>query len=71
MPDYRVCFFNDLPDSTGHDHHACQRTIEILGAESEEQAMALAITEFERLERVSHWKLHARTIECGLLPASD
>jgi hypothetical protein len=67
MAKFRISFFNDLPDSTGHDHHVCQRTIEIVDAEGEEQAIARAIGEFERLERVSHWGIHARKIECAPL----
>jgi len=67
VAEYRVCFFNDLPDSTGHDHHVCQRTIEVSQVEGEEQAIVMAIREFERLEGVSHWNLHARKIECALM----
>lgn len=69
MADYSICFFNEIPDSTGHDHHVCQRTIEVQDATSEEQAIANAICEFERLEHVSHWRLHARTVECSPLAA--
>lgn len=65
MTSYRICFFNEIPDSTGHDHHVCQRSIEIDGANDREQAIARAIVEFERLEGVSHWQIHARTLECS------
>jgi hypothetical protein len=67
MASYRVSFFNEIPDSTGHDHHVCQRSIEITGAEDEAQAIRRAIVEFERLEGVSHWDLHARAMECSQL----
>ncbi|WP_404710381.1 hypothetical protein [Sphingomonas sp. MMS24-J13] len=65
MAAYRICFFNDIPDSRGHDHHVCQRTIEIADATDEGQAIANAIGRFEQLENVSHWRLHARTFECA------
>lgn len=67
MAAFRICFFNDIPDSTGHDHHCCQRSIEILEAVDEEEAIALAIREFERLEKIACWDLHARTYECAPL----
>ncbi|CCW18074.1 hypothetical protein EBBID32_24240 [Sphingobium indicum BiD32] len=67
MASHRVCFFNAVPDSTGHDHHVCQRSIEISGAGDEAQAIQRAIVEFERLEGVSRWDLHARTTEYSQL----
>ena len=67
MADFRICFYNDLPDSTGHDHHVCQRTILIPNAVDEERAIVQAKREFGRLEQVTHWDLHARTIECARL----
>lgn len=67
MADFRICFFNEIPDSTGHDHHVCQRTIEVRQAHDEAHAITQALREFERLERVSHWDLHARTFECAPL----
>lgn len=67
MPSYRVCFFNDLPDPTGHEHHVCQRTVEVLHVADEQQAIEYAIAEFERLEHICPWHLHARTIECEVL----
>lgn len=65
MAAFRICFFNEIPDSTGHDHHCCQRSIEILEAADEEEAIALAIREFEQLEKIARWDLHARTYECA------
>lgn len=65
MPRFTVAFYNVLPDSTGHDHHVCQRTVEIVEARDEAQAIEKAIAEFEREEDVTDWQLHARTIECS------
>lgn len=61
---YRVGFYNDIPDSTGHDHHVCQREIELVTDGGRDQAIADAIREFEQQEHVSNWTVHARTIEC-------
>lgn len=32
-----VGFFNDLPDSTGHDHHVCQRSIDMPAVREDRQ----------------------------------
>jgi hypothetical protein len=41
--------------------------VEVLHVADEQQAIEYAIAEFERLERISPWHLHARTIECEVL----
>jgi hypothetical protein len=58
MADFRINFFNNLRDSTGHRHHVCQRTIEILEIDDEEPAIAIGISEFEYPENVSHRRGH-------------
>lgn len=67
MAAFRICFFNEIPDSTGHDHHSCHTIIEILEAGDKEEAIALAIREFEQMEKIARWDLHARTYECAPL----
>ena len=64
MPSYRVSFYNMIPDSTGHDHHVCQREIEISAQQGAEHAIAQAIRVFEQRERVSNWRARAQRIEC-------
>jgi len=65
MTRFTVGFYNDLPDSTGHDHHVCQRSIDVPEAHDAAQAVEQAIVDFQRLEDVVDWHLHARTIECA------
>lgn len=67
MAGFRVTFFNDLCDSTGHDHRCCQREIELPQAVSAERAIEQAKREFERLERVERWHLRATGIRCDEL----
>ncbi|QIG78875.1 hypothetical protein [Stakelama tenebrarum] len=67
MTNYRVGFYNELCDSTGHDHHVCQREILITTEGGEEAAIAKAIAEFERLERIEHWKARASEVKCTKL----
>lgn len=67
---FSVSFYNDLPDPYGHERHVCQRALEVETDLGEEQAIADAIAEFERRERVDHWRKRARTIECRRLTPS-
>ncbi|MEW9857024.1 hypothetical protein [Novosphingobium sp. M1R2S20] len=64
MSRYRVCFYNDLCDSTGHDHHVCQKEIIVAGVENEDAAIAQAKKAFEKHEQIADWSLHARSIDC-------
>jgi hypothetical protein len=68
---YRVGFYNNIPDSTGHDHHVCQREIEVTTDGGRDQTIAEGIQEFERHEHVSRWSIQARTIECVCLDPED
>ena len=67
MISYRVSFYNQLPDDTGHDHLVCQREIEV-ATSCEKEAVAKAIREFERNERVPNWRHRASEIKCIELP---
>jgi hypothetical protein len=60
---YRIGFFNDLTNDSGHNFHCCQRVIEIRAAKSKDRAVQAAQRRFERLEQVQHWRLHATSIE--------
>lgn len=64
MPHFLVKFCNDIPDSTGHDFHACQREIVVRDMTDEKQAVEVAKQEFEKRERIGDWRIHARIIEC-------
>lgn len=64
MSGFRVSFFNVIPDSTGHDHDCCQRTIDVPEAGGSKEAVELAKREFERLEGVAHWRVHAEFVDC-------
>ena len=67
IPRYSVSFCNEIPDSTGHEHHVCQREVEVTTWFGQGQAIAQAIVQFEALEDIASWKTHAGTIECTLL----
>jgi len=66
MTSYRISFYNHLPDATGHEHLVCQREIDV-AIPCEREAVAHAISEFERSERVSHWRHRATEIRCAEL----
>ena len=68
MTRFTVGFYNDLPDSTGHDHHVCQRSIDVADSPDEPHAIEQAILDLQRLEDIPDWHLRARIIECA--PAS-
>ena len=63
MQTFRVKFLNSLTNSTGHQFQCLQRVIPIARAKSPERAIKAAQHRFERLERVSNWRLHAQSIE--------
>ena len=62
MPCYKVSFFKELLSSDGHPFNCLQQAIEIQRARSPEQAVEAAQRRYERLHRVSTWKLHADII---------
>ena len=67
IPRYLVRFCNETPDSTGHEHHVCQREVEVTTWFGQEQAVVQAIALFEVREDIASWKMHAGTIECALM----
>ena len=62
MADYRVSFFNTLPNPYGKQFKCLQRVITVSSADAEE-ALENAKREFERLEHVPNWKYHAQFLE--------
>jgi hypothetical protein len=63
MDAYRIHFFNELMNSSGHPFHCCQRVIEIRAAKSKDRAVEAAKRRFARRESISHWHVHAHSIE--------
>lgn len=63
MKRYKISFFNDLTNNSGHNFHCCQRIICIKAARSEERAIQAAKRRFERAEQIQHWRIHAGYFE--------
>jgi hypothetical protein len=63
MADYRVSFFNTLPNSYGKPFKCLQRVVTVSSANDAEEALENAKREFERLEHVPNWKCHAKFLE--------
>jgi hypothetical protein len=59
MQRFCVSFYNEIADSYGRDHHVCQRKIVVASAKDREEALVLAIREFERAEGVANWRARA------------
>jgi len=68
MADYRVSFFNTLPNSYGKPFKCLQRVITVSSANDAEEALENAKREFERLEHVPNWKYHAQFLEVESSP---
>lgn len=64
MPDFCVKFFKTLLSSDGHPFKVLQRVVNISSAKTSEDATQAARRDFERLEHVPDWKLHADCCEC-------
>lgn len=62
MPDYRVCFMNEIPRNDKL-FRCCQRSIIIRSAPSAERAVEAAKKQFAEIEGISDWKIHAALIE--------
>jgi hypothetical protein len=63
MACYRVSFFNDLSNSNGKWFKCLQRAVVIDSAEDTEDASEKAKREFERLESIPKWEIHAQYFE--------
>jgi hypothetical protein len=66
MPDYRVCFMNEIPRND-RLFRCCQRTIIIRRAPTAEWAVESAKEQFASLEGIPNWKIHAALIEIELI----
>jgi hypothetical protein len=62
MPDYRVCFINEIPRNNKL-FRCCQRSIIIHSAPTAEWAVEAAKEQFARLEGIKNWNIHAALIE--------
>ena len=65
---YRVSFFKQLTDSTGHPFDACQGAVEVR-ASSQDRAIELARQMFAELKDVGDWLLRADYEKAELLPS--
>jgi hypothetical protein len=63
MNGYRIGFFNELTNNSGHVFHCCQRVVEIHSAKSKDRAIEAAKRHFARREKIATWSLHAQSIE--------
>jgi hypothetical protein len=63
MSSYKVSFFKDLLNSSGHRFKCLQKEVEIRRARSVERAVRAAERRFARLHRVRDWKLYADLLE--------
>ncbi len=63
MNGYRISFFNELTNDSGHVFHCCQRVVEIHSAKSKDRAIQAAKQHFARREKIADWTLRAHTIE--------
>jgi hypothetical protein len=63
MKSYRVKFYNELRNDSGHMFHCLQRTVEIRHARSKDRAIEAAKWRFARRERIASWAIHAHSLE--------
>ena len=63
MKRYRISFYNELPNDSGHVSHCCQRMIEIRSAKSVDRAVEAAKHHFTRQEAIAVWDMHAHSFE--------
>jgi hypothetical protein len=62
MTSYRICFMNEIPRNDKL-FRCCQRSIVIRSAPCAELALEAAKRQFEQLEGIRDWKIHAGLIE--------
>ena len=67
MTSYRVTFFKNLANSSGHQFHCQQGTIEIRRARSRERALQAAKRRYERAKKVRDWNLYADVAELEVI----
>jgi hypothetical protein len=67
MTRYRVTFFKNVLSSDGHQFKCPQRTMEVRSAKSLEGALEAAQRQYERLDRLHDWRLHADAAEIEVI----
>jgi hypothetical protein len=63
MAAFSVKFIKTVLNSTGHPFRAVQRVIIVDDASTPENALHSAQSDFERLEMIPNWRLHADCCE--------
>jgi hypothetical protein len=63
MTDYEVRFYKRVQNSSGHPFSVLQRTIAVSRSETLEDAIKIAQQQFEELEGIRAWHLHADFVE--------
>ncbi len=70
MRRYRVSFYNQLSNDTGHMCRCCQHAVEIASAKSKTRALEAAKLRFARHEATKDWRLRAQFFEIEELASS-
>ena len=65
MTDYQVKFYKRVLSSDGHPFSVLQRTILVSQSASADDAIRIAQQQFEHLEGVRDWHLHADFVEAA------
>lgn len=68
MGAYRVTFLKTLTNSYGTPFLACQRSVDVAAVPTADDAVEKAKRQFERLEGVPNWSLHADSFEVAVMP---
>jgi hypothetical protein len=63
MTDYQVRFYKRVQNSSGHQFSVLQRTVLVSRSENPDDAIRVAQQQFEQLEGVPAWHLHADFVE--------
>jgi hypothetical protein len=67
MTSFNVTFLKTVLGCDGHVFRTVQRTVNVPNAATVEDAEIAAQADFQRMERVPHWRLHADC--CDVSPA--
>ena len=63
MTSYRVTFFKNLINSSGHEFKCQQGSIDIRRARNDERALQAAQRRYERAKKIDSWTLYADVAE--------
>jgi hypothetical protein len=67
MASYRVTFFKNLVNSSGHEFKCLQGTIEIRSARAHMRALRAAERRYKRSKQIHSWRLYADSAEMEAL----